>query len=181
MTVDVIDLSVVCFDLCDQFSEPRFHARMISFQLCGTLLTLNLRVLVSDPTPRVLQSNALRPGYSIVRQLFAEKRQYNSGNSIGIIDERPVSAVRQNLYLSLGEDLALTLGEFNGNVGIVRAPDYQCGQVQGAQRFRELTRSLLRIAGISVKPEHGALCTAIKRFIDMVKIFRWQPSGVPMP
>ena len=52
----------------------------------------------------------------------------------------------------LGEDLALTLGEFNGDVGIVCAPDDQCGQVQGAQRFGELTRSLFRIEGISIKP-----------------------------
>ena len=51
-----------------------------------------------------------------------------------------------------GEDLALTLGEFNGDVGIVCAPDDQCGQVQGAQRFGELTRSLFRIEGISIKP-----------------------------
>ena len=85
-------------------------------------------------------------------QLPAEERQCGLGDNTGVVDEWPVSAVRQNLYLSSGEDLALTLGEFNGDVGILCAPDHQCRQVQGAQRFGELTRFLFRIEGISIKP-----------------------------
>jgi ABC transporter substrate binding protein len=72
-----------------------------------------------------------------------------------------------------GKTLALTLGEFNGDVGIVCAPDHQCGQVQRPQRFRELARSLFRIEGISIKPQHSALCTTIEGFVYMVEIFRW--------
>ena len=88
----------------------------------------------------------------MVLQLSAQERQYRLSDSTGIVGEWPVSAVRQNPYLSSGEDLALTLGKFNGDVGIVCAPDHQCRQVQGAQRFGELTRSLFRIEGISIKP-----------------------------
>src|SRR6516164_8315498 len=113
---------------------------------------LNVRFIPESGHHRKpLQQSALQRG-SIVLQLSAQERQYGLGNNTGVVGEWPVSAVRQNLYLSSGEDLALTLGEFNGDVGILCAPDHQCRQVQGAQRFGELTRSLFRIGGISIKP-----------------------------
>jgi hypothetical protein len=99
-----------------------------------------------------LQPRASALARLIVLQLSAQERQYSLSDSIGIVCEWPVPTAGQNLYLSSGEDLPLTLGESNGDVGIVCAPDHQCWQVQGAQRFRNLTRSLFRIEGISIKP-----------------------------
>src|SRR5262245_27079924 len=100
---------------------------------------------------RWTKQSALQHG-SIVLQLSAQERQYGLGDNTRVVGEWPVSAVRQNRYLSSREDVALTLGEFNGDVGIVCAPNHQCGQIQRAQNFGELTRSLFRIEGISIKP-----------------------------
>lgn len=108
-----------------------------------------------------------------MRHLPMQEWQDGSGNGFRIVDKRPVPAVSKDQYLRAWKNVTLSLSKLNGDIGVVRAPDYVRWEIERAQYISDSLHGAVRFAGASIEPQDGASRAHIEMFVYLIYVFSW--------